>query len=160
MTTTHDLVTDILGKVSKPVIAAGGISNGQKAREYLKMGVSVAQIGTAFLATNESGATEYHKSQLLSKDSYQTELSEVFTGRLARTIVNAFSDQTKSLPHAPYPIQSQLLSQLMKAYRESGLVNKMPLWAGKSSSVLTEHSAALLFKKLVDDIDRLESNNS
>jgi len=158
LTTTYELVTEIIGKVSKPVIAAGGISNGQNAWKYLKMGVSAVQIGTAFLATNESGATEHHKSQLLSKDSYQTELSKVFTGRLARTIANAFSHQAKNLPHAPYPIQSQLLSQLMKKYRESGLVNKIPLWAGKPSSVLTEHSAATLFKKLVDDITRLESN--
>ena len=160
LTTTQDLVTEILGKVSKPVIAAGGISNGQNAWEYLKMGVSAVQIGTAFLATNESGATELHKSQLLSKDSYQTELSKVFSGRLARILTNSFSDQAKSLPHAPYPIQSQLVSQLIKEYKESGVVNKIPLWAGKPSSVLTEQSAATLFKNLVADIKRLESNNS
>jgi len=152
---TKDLVEAVLKKVKKPVIAAGGVSNGQKAQEYLKMGASAVQLGTAFLATKESGATPDHKQQLLSNDSFTTELSKVYSGRLARTISNKLSNHYLSLKkpiHAPYPIQSQLLSKLMKEYREKKVMDKIPFWAGEPSAILNNDSASELFNHLVQDI--------
>lgn len=156
--TTKELAIAVLDKVNKPVIAAGGISNGQNGWDYLNMGISALQLGTAFLATDESGATEQHKTKLLSKDSFKTELSRVYTGRLARTIINSLSSDFNELPQAPYPIQSQLFGPLIKKYKDHGLVDKIPFWAGEQSSVLTEHSAQSLFNNLIKTIDQLASN--
>lgn len=159
LNTTKDLVKSMLGKVKKPIIAAGGISNGQNAWEYLKLGASAVQLGTAFLATDESGATPEHKARLLSKDSFNTQLTKAFTGRLARAISNTFSDDNNSIEkliYAPYPIQSELLSPLMKKYKENGLVDKVGLWAGEPSAVLKEQAAHNLFSNLIHSIEQLE----
>ncbi|WP_109830622.1 NAD(P)H-dependent flavin oxidoreductase [Reichenbachiella versicolor] len=153
---TEDLLKLILAKLDKPIIAAGGISNGEIAWKYLEMGAGAVQLGTAFLATHESGATLEHKELLLSKNSYSTELSKIFTGRLARTITNSFSiDSLEKLIHAPYPLQSKLLSPLMKKYKENGWGEKLAFWAGEPSAILTKRSTESLFESLIQEIELL-----
>lgn len=155
---TEDLVKKVLPKIRKPIVAAGGISNGQRAGHYFNMGVAAVQIGTAFLACDESGASTYHKQLLRSENVFHTHLSRAFTGRLARTISNRFSSDFNGMEsgiHAPYPLQSQLLSPLMKEYREQHKMDYVAHWAGEPAEALKETQATVLFKKLIEDIEHI-----
>lgn len=153
---TQTLVEQVLQVVNKPVIAAGGISDGKKAAEYFKLGASAVQIGTAFLATEESGASPQHKTKLRSEQSYETDLTRVFTGRLARSITSEFIreyNQKKDQNYAPYPLQSKLMSSLWSAGDQEQSASYMPLWAGVPSAVLKHARAEELFTSFVNEIN-------
>ncbi len=159
LVSTSGLLKQVLPQVKKPVIAAGGISNARKAWEYLQMGASAVQIGTAFLATEESNATAKHREKLLSPSSYETELTRAFTGRMARAIKSQFVadyNNWENKTYAAYPLQSQLLGSLIKAYKAEMQWEKVPLWAGKPSGVLSKRTAEELFKSLIHELDGLD----
>ncbi len=153
---TQPLVEQVLKVVEKPVIAAGGISSGTRAAEYFQLGASGVQIGTAFLATNESGASDLHKTKLRSQDSYQTDLTRVFTGRLARSITSEFIqdfNRSQDPVYAPYPLQSKLLNGLWNVPDKEAAETHMPLWAGVPSDILHHTLAEDLFLSLVQEIN-------
>lgn len=155
LTDTTVLLNQIIPKVKIPVIAAGGISDGRAVAAALSLGASAVQIGTAFLATQESNAPVDHKRRLLAKEGYKTSLTEVYTGRLARVISNTFTKDFETygdLKVAPYPIQSKFLSSLMQAYREQRREDYLAYYAGQPSAVLQHQSAAELFKSLLREI--------
>src|SRR5690606_26157523 len=77
LTKTPFLVSQIADNISIPVVAAGGISNGKDIKKVLTLGAAAAQLGTAFLATNESDASAAHKSKLLSAEPIKTNLTKV-----------------------------------------------------------------------------------
>ena len=86
------LIPQVVDTVKVPVIAAGGIADGRGIAAALKLGAAAAQIGTAFLACEESNATPLHRAKLFSADARRTTLTRAFTGRLARSIHNDFID--------------------------------------------------------------------
>jgi nitronate monooxygenase len=151
------LVHQIVDKISIPVIAAGGISNGKDIIDILKLGASAVQIGTAFLATNESNAPAIHKSKLLSSKPIRTELTKVFTGRLARTISNNLSKDFKNSDQeivAPYPIQSAFLSSLRKVSLEQNNSGFVAYWSGQPSTLLKHKSVEKLFFSLIEEASK------
>ncbi|NVK04999.1 MAG: nitronate monooxygenase [Flavobacteriia bacterium] len=153
---TEELAKEVLSNVSKPVVVAGGITDGYKANQFLKLGVSGVQIGTAFLACDESNASEHHKELLRSESSYTTQLTNIFSGRLARTmsskLVSDF-DSVKSDAIAPYPLQSQLLAPAMKELKARGMFEYTAHWAGIPSSLIVERNAESLLRSLVTQIE-------
>ncbi len=88
LTGTLALIPQVVDTVKVPVIAAGGIVDGRGIAAALKLGASAAQIGTAFLACEESNASPLHRAKLFSADARRTTLTRAFTGRLARSIHN------------------------------------------------------------------------
>jgi nitronate monooxygenase len=149
LTCTRLLIHQVVDNVSIPVIAAGGISNGKDIADVLKLGAAAAQIGTAFLATNESNASDFHKSKLLSGESIKTNLTKVYTGRLARVISTGFSkDYNSNKITAPYPIQSAFLSPLRKAAVEQNKLDLVAFYSGQPSTNLKYKSAQELFASL------------
>lgn len=154
LTSTHLLVHQVVDNVNIPVIAAGGISNGRNIANVLKLGASAAQIGTAFLATNESNASTIHKSKLLSNEPIKTDLTKVYTGRLARAISNNLSRDFETANNeriAPYPIQSAFLKSLRKVSVEQDKLDYAAFWSGQPSSILKYKSANKLFNSLVSE---------
>ncbi|MBL4670489.1 MAG: nitronate monooxygenase [Flavobacteriales bacterium] len=152
LTSTHLLIHQVVDNVNIPVIAAGGISNGRDIADILKLGASAAQIGTAFLATNESNASTIHKSKLLSNEPIKTDLTKVYTGRLARAISNNLSKDFEKKNNeriAPYPIQSAFLKPLRKISIEQNKLDYVAFWSGQPSSILKYKSANQLFNSLV-----------
>jgi nitronate monooxygenase len=155
LTCTRLLIHQVVDNVSIPVIAAGGISNGKDIADVLKLGASAAQIGTAFLATNESNASELHKSKLLTSETIKTDLTKVYTGRLARVISTGFSkENNNSKITAPYPIQSAFLSPLRKAAIEQNKLDLVAFWSGQPSSTLKYKSAKELFASLKEEASK------
>jgi nitronate monooxygenase len=157
LTGTFSLVRQVRNAVCIPVIAAGGIVDGRGVAAALVLGADAAQIGTAFLACEESGASPLHRTALFSTEAQHTTLTRAFSGRLARMIRNRFVDVMESHPCdiAPYPAQNWLTGSLRSAAIEQDRSDLIPLYAGQSAPLLRYKSAHELFSTLVTEADQI-----
>lgn len=151
-TGTFALVQLIRDKVKTPVIAAGGIANGKGVAAALALGASAAQIGTAFLATNQSNALPIHRQMLFSDAAKYTTLSRAFTGRLGRGITSRIATDAMGREDRllPFPLQTTLMSVMRKAAIEQEKWDMILFWGGQIAPVL-KHTKA---KELMEDIIR------
>ena len=147
------LLPQVRDAVRLPVILAGGIADGRGIAAALTLGADAVQIGTAFLACDESGAEPLHRTALFSEQARQTMLTRAFSGRLARTIRNGFAEAADPGAVAPYPAQNWLVRALRAAAVAQGRSDLIPLYAGQSTSLLRHHSASDLFHALVVETD-------
>jgi nitronate monooxygenase len=150
---TFVLLQLIKEKVKTPVIAAGGIANGKGVAAALALGADAAQIGTAFLATDESNATAIHKQMLFSDAAKYTTLSRAFTGRLGRGITSRIA---KDLIHQekgflPFPLQTQFMSHIRKAAIEQEKWDMILFWGGQIAPVLKHTKAGELMKSIIEE---------
>jgi nitronate monooxygenase len=156
LTGTMTLVPQVVDAVKVPVIAAGGMVDGRGVAAALKLGASGAQIGTAFLACEESNAPPLHREKLFSADAGRTTLTRAFTGRLARSIHNDFIDamRGKEGAFAPYPVHAWLNAQLRPAALAAGRADLISLWSGQGAPLLEHRRAAQLLRSLVSETAR------
>ncbi len=154
LTGTLSLVPQVADTVKVPVIAAGGIADGRGVRAVLALGASAAQIGTAFLACEESNAAPAHRAKLFSADARRTSLTRAFSGRLARSVHNDFIDalRGKEADFAPYPVQNWLNAQIRAAALAAGRTDIISLWSGQSAPLLKHRRAAELIRSLKTEI--------
>jgi len=149
---TLSLVPQVVDAVKVPVIAAGGIADGRGIAAALMLGAQGAQIGTAFLACDESAASELHRQSLLSTAPAKTTLTRAFSGRLARGIRNGVIDDLA--PHvdqlAPYPLQGWLTAHLKSAAVAAGRHDLLALWSGQSAPLVRYRRARELIAALVE----------
>jgi nitronate monooxygenase len=134
----------IVKRCNAPVVAAGGIMDGAGIAAVLALGAQAAQMGTAFLATPESGAPAQHKLAL--KGLSATTVTRQFSGRWARGIRNRFIDEMEARPGAllPFPAQHQLTVRLRAESNKQGSPDCVALWAGQAYPLATEAPAAEL----------------
>jgi nitronate monooxygenase len=154
LTGTVSLVPQICDVVEVPVIAAGGIGDARGVIAALALGAETVQIGTAFLACEESGASRLHRQALLEGAAGHTALTRGFTGRLARAIHNRLLDDLNrpGTPILPYPLQRGLVRNLSVAAEAAGRSDLVPLWAGQSASLSTCTDAVSFLGALVEDV--------
>lgn len=140
------LVSQLLQKVSVPVIAAGGISNGNDARAMLDLGAAAVQIGTAYLLCDEVSTSQLHRAAIKSNASQHTALTNVFSGRPARSIVNAMIKELDYMsPLVPaFPHASIEAAQLKALYEAQGSGDYSSLWCGQNPSGCRDVSAYTL----------------
>jgi nitronate monooxygenase len=114
---TFALVQLVAPRVRAPVIAAGGIVDARGVRAAMTLGAQAAQIGTAFLACTESGASDAHRAALFGESTQHTTLTRAFSGRLARGLRNRWTEHwsTHLDRIAVFPLQSWFASQLRNA---------------------------------------------
>ena len=157
LTGTLALIPQVVDTVKVPVIAAGGIVDGRGIAAALKSGASAAQIGTAFLACEESNASPLHRAKLFSADARRTTLTRAFTGRLARSIHNGLIDalRGKESALAPYPVQAWLTAQFKTAALAANRADLMSLWSGQGAPLLKHRRAADLLRSLVTGTDEV-----
>jgi len=136
-----------------PVIAAGGIADIRGVRAAMALGAQGVQIGTAFLACNESGTSERHRHMLLSEQSTKTTLSRAYTGRLARFLENEYirKIETHAQLPLPFPLQHFFTSHIKKAAEQENNDNYMSLYAGQAFPLLAHKRAIELFESLIID---------
>ncbi|RAJ62655.1 nitronate monooxygenase [Streptomyces sp. PsTaAH-130] len=146
------LITQIREAVRLPVVAAGGIMRGAQIAAVLAAGASAAQLGTAFLATPESGAPAVHKEALTNPLFVRTELTRAFTGRPARGLVNRFLREHGPYAPAAYPEINHLTSPLRKAAAKAGDAQGMALWAGQGHRLARELPAGRLVEVLAAEL--------
>lgn len=156
LTGTFSLIPQVADHVKIPVIAAGGIADARGIKAAFALGADAVQMGTAFLATNESNATPDHKDKLFSPEARFTTLTKVFTGRLSRGIGNKLTEdfRGKEALLAPYPIQGKLMGAL-KAYPATAESNSAyrSFWAGQSAGLLKYRDARALFDSLTKELN-------
>lgn len=147
---TFSLVPQVVDAVKIPVIAAGGIADGRGIAAVFALGAAAAQIGTAYLFTPESLITDLHRTALREARDDQTALTNVFSGRPARGLMNRImrevgpmSDQAPAFPRAGHA-----LAPLKAKSEAAGSGDFSSLWSGQSASLGCEMSAGDLTRQL------------
>ena len=156
LTGLFSLLPQVCDAVDIPVIAAGGIVDGRGIAAALALGADGVQIGTAFLACEESNAPPAHREALLGSRTTHTVLTRAFSGRLARGLRNTMADalEHRSASFLPYPLQSQLIGALREEAIRRGRTDLVALWSGQSGPLLRHRHAAELFQDLVGATER------
>jgi nitronate monooxygenase len=156
---TFALTQLVADRVNAPVIAAGGIVDGRGIRAALALGAQAVQMGTAFLACEESGTTREHKGILFSGRTYSTMLTRAYTGRLARgmsnRLVEVMTAHAGQLP--PFPVQAWFVSRLKQAAVDAGRADFFSLYAGQAAPNLRHRTAVALMGALIDDIENVRT---
>lgn len=147
---TFALTQLVARHVTVPVIAAGGIADAHGVQAALTLGAQAVQIGTAFLACEESGTHALHRHALRGDGAYQTTLTRAFSGRLARGLRNRWTDHWAGHANeiAPFPLQSWFTSQLRAAALAAGRTDVISLWSGQIAPKLQHRHAADLIESL------------
>ena len=127
--TTADLVAEVRAAVGVPLVAAGGIMDSAGIDAVLAAGAAAAQLGTAFVRSDESGARQLHKDALASPVFTETLLTRAFTGRQARALVNSFARDHEDAPEG-YPAIHHLTAPIRAAAAAAGDAERLNLWAG------------------------------
>ncbi|MFG2883335.1 nitronate monooxygenase [Streptomyces sp. NPDC048297] len=146
------LIAQIREAVSLPVVAAGGIMRGGQIAAVLAAGACAAQLGTAFVATPESGAHPVHKQALTNPLFARTELTRAFTGRPARALVNRFLREHGPYAPAAYPEINYLTAPLRKAAAKAGDAQGMSMFAGQGHRMARELPAGELVQALMTEL--------
>lgn len=151
---TFALTPLVADRVKAPVIAAGGIADGRGVRAALTLGAQAAQLGTAFLACEESGTTDEHRALLFSERAEATALTRAFSGRLARGLRNRFVDELgpRAGELAPYPLTGWFVSRLRPAAVKAKRTDLVSLWGGQIAPNLRHRSASALMAALAGDL--------
>ena len=151
LTGTFALVPQVVDAVKVPVVAAGGIADARGVAAALTLGAHGAQLGTAFLACEESNAPPIHKEVLHGPLVGQTALTTGFSGRLARSVRNGLAElyDDPGLPRLPYPLQGQLVGALRERAIAQGRFDLISLWCGQAAPLVHHRRAGDLFDDLV-----------
>jgi nitronate monooxygenase len=151
------LLPQVVDAVSVPVVAAGGIANARGVLAALALGAQGVQLGTAFVATEESGAHPLHRAMLGTKRAEKTSLTRNLTGRWARGVENELLARMNApdVQVLPYPLQRSLVRSVTAAAEKAGDAEHMVLWAGQSAALCREKNATQLLRDLIDETSTL-----
>jgi nitronate monooxygenase len=150
---TFALVEQIVDAVKVPVIAAGGIGDGRSITAAFVLGAAGVQIGTAYLGCPEATISALHK-EALSGEGRETVITNVLSGRPARSIVNRIIREqgpinNSSLP--AYPLATPALAPLRAKAEAKGSSDFSPLWSGQGAPPPTGIGAGELTRKFADE---------
>ncbi|MGE6316999.1 NAD(P)H-dependent flavin oxidoreductase [Shewanella baltica] len=147
---TFSLLPQIIAAVDVPVIAAGGIVDAKTVRAAMAMGASAVQVGTAYLLCPECTTSEIHRAALQSEAAQHTALTNLFSGRPARGIVNRFMAELGPINNAvpDFPLASSAVAGLRSAAEQQGFGDFSPLWCGQNVTGCQAIPAAELTRQL------------
>lgn len=152
---TLALVAQTYEAVKVPVIAAGGIYNGKTIKAAFALGATGVQIGSAFLASEESLAIPAFKQALQHISETDTVLTRSFSGRWARGIKNTFmkamDEAGISIP--VYPVQNSLTTQLRAYAQKKDNIQFTNLWAGQAAAKAQQTTSSAIFQDLVRQVE-------
>jgi nitronate monooxygenase len=148
---TFALIAQIARTVRVPVIAAGGIADAAGVAAATHLGAAAAQVGTAYLLCPEASTSAVHRAALKSERARSTALTNLFSGRPARGIVNRLMRDLGPLNAAApaFPLAGGALAPLRARAESLGAADFSPLWCGQNASGCREISAASLTRSLV-----------
>jgi nitronate monooxygenase len=154
---TFSLIPQVVDAVQIPVIAAGGIADGRGIAAALTLGAQAAQLGTVFLATHESAASEIHKAKLISPEARDTALTRAFSGRYARGVRNRFMQEMSvfETEFPQYPIQNWFMQSIRQTAAKRNQAEYLALWAGQAASLSCRQSALECFNSLVSQTNQI-----
>jgi nitronate monooxygenase len=149
---TFSLLPQVVDAVKIPVIAAGGIADARGVLAALALGAQGVLMGTAFLASEQSGTNPLYRDLLRTGRAGSTALTKNFTGRLARGIENELMQfmNRPDVPVLPYPLQRQLLRNLTTPAEKRQQSEWLALWAGQSANLSRNPDPIDLLTRLID----------
>lgn len=152
---TLALVRQVVQAVRVPVVAAGGIADAEGVAAAMAMGAAGVQVGTAYLLCPEATTTALHRQALQSERARVTALTNVFTGRLARGIVNrAIRELGPVSAEVPaFPLAAPRMGALRARAEAAGTGEFSPLWSGQNASGCKAIPAAELTRELARGFD-------
>jgi nitronate monooxygenase len=144
------LAPQVRDAVRLPVVAAGGIGDGRGIAAAFALGADAVQIGTAYLRTPEATISPIHRAALASARDDATRLTNVFTGRPARGLINRFVAEVGPMcEDAPqFPLAAGAAAPLRAAAEARGSQDFSPLWAGEGAALAREEGAEALTRRL------------
>jgi nitronate monooxygenase len=147
---TFALVPQIVRAVRVPVIAAGGIADAHGVRAAIALGAAGVQIGTAYLLCPEATTSAIHRAALTSDAARVTAITNVFTGRPARGIVNRVIRELGPMSGAvpAFPLATPAMQPLRARAESLGRDEFSPLWAGQNATGCRDIPAAVLTREL------------
>lgn len=147
---TMALVPQVVKRVGIPVIAAGGIADAAGVAAALRLGAAAVQIGTSYLLCPEATATAVHRAALSGPDAHHTALTNVFTGRPARGIVNRLMRELGPLSSAapPFPLAASAILPLRARAEAANSGDFSALWCGQNATGCKAVPAAQLTREL------------
>ena len=151
---TFALVPQIVRAVGVPVIAAGGIADAGGVAAAMALGAAGVQVGTAYLLCREATTSAVHRAALANESARHTALTNVFTGRPARAIVNRLIREIGPMSTvAPeFPLAVAAILPLRTRAEARGTGDFSPLWAGQNTTGCKEVPAAELTRGLVEKV--------
>lgn len=153
LTGTFALVQLIRERVRVPVIAAGGIATGRGIAAALALGAEGVQVGTAFLACEESGAPSFYRDRLFSAAGQYSVITRAFTGRLGRGLRNKITEEISGKEESilPFPLQTQFMSPLRQQAIAQNKLEMILIWGGQITPLLKHRKAAELMHALIEE---------
>jgi nitronate monooxygenase len=147
---TIALLPQMVRAVKLPVIAAGGIADARGVAAAMAMGAAGVQIGTAFLLCPEATTSVVHRAALKSEAARHTALTNLFTGRPARGIVNRIMKELGPISTAApaFPLATAAIAPLRAKAESRGSGDFSPLWSGQNARGCKEIPAARLTRGL------------
>lgn len=151
---TFALVPQIVSAVNAPVIAAGGIADAKGVAAAMQLGAAGVQIGTAYMLCLEATTSAIHRAALKSEAARHTAITNLFTGRPARGIVNRVMREVGPIGATvpAFPLATSAIAPLRAKAESQGSGDFSPLWAGQNVSGCKEISAAELTRELAVNI--------
>ena len=153
---TFALVPLVVDAVKLPVIATGGIADGRGVAAAFALGAAAAQIGTAYLFTPEALITDLHRAALARARDDGTALTNLFSGRPARGLINRVMREVGPMSDAApaFPTAGGALAPLKAKAEPAGSSDFSSLWSGQAASLARETTAADLTRQLAEDAAR------
>lgn len=148
------LLPQVINAVKVPVVAAGGISDGKDVRNALMMGASGVMMGTRFMATKESGASDMHKQALVNMGSDDTTLTDKCSGAYARVIRNQLTTHYEKTngPVLPPWIHVIAMRDIYRAAISQNKPDYYSLWSGQGIGKINDiPSAAEIMQRIVKE---------
>lgn len=151
---TFALVPQIVRAVAIPVIAAGGIADAQGVAAAMALGAAGVQVGTAYLLCPEATTSAVHRAALQSDTARHTALTNLFSGRPARGIVNRVMRELGPIsPLAPaFPLAAAAIAPLRAKAETHARGDFSPLWAGQNTAGCQAAPAALVTRALMSSL--------
>nr|WP_100067595.1 nitronate monooxygenase [Shewanella benthica] len=152
---TYSLLQQILARVSLPVIATGGISDAKGVGAALLLGAAAVQVGTAYLLCDETNTSTLHRQAIKSNRSHKTVITNLFSGKPARGIVNRVIHELGPISAlAPeFPHAATAITAIRQQAEAQGSSDFSPLWCGQNTTGCKEISAAELTLELAIGVE-------
>jgi nitronate monooxygenase len=148
-----DLTAQLVKHCRIPIVAAGGIMNGDHIQNALAKGAQAAQLGTAFLCCDEAGTPPSYRHYLLHKQDRPTTLTKAFSGRVARGLQNTFIRTMQAQTTLPFPIQNTLTGPLRQWAVAQHNAEYQSLWAGTAYAQIRSMPTKDLMQQLRNEIE-------